>query len=441
MTRRTPFRTSLFRLSQVRLLDGIFKERQDVHARYLLSVEPDRLLAPFRLQAGLEPKAKRYGGWESRDINGHTLGHYLSALSFLFASLGDEDARRRSTYIVEELAACQAANGDGYVLSVEKSAFEKLRKGEIAASPFALNGVWVPFYTMHKLFAGLRDAHRLVGNSQALAVERALAEWLEGVLAGLDSGQIQRMLGTEHGGMNEALADLAAATSDERYLEMAERCFHRTPVIAPMLRSEDRLDGLHGNTQIPKIVGLVREYEFNGEPSYRLAAESFWDAVVNRRSYVNGGHGESEHFFPPEQFPQRLTPNTSETCNTYNMLKLTSHLFAWDGHAERMDFVERAMINHLAANIGRAPGEFGYFLGLGRRSEGLLDAVRLVVVLRRHGPGESSALRRTDLFAHCGRFVGEPFHREHALVARARHEPAARDRLPRRRHRAPRVRM
>ncbi|MDF3058967.1 MAG: hypBA1 5 [Rariglobus sp.] len=146
---------------------------------------------------------------------------------------------------------------------------------------------------------------------------------------------------------------------------MASRFFHHESVLGPMVRGEDRLDGLHGNTQIPKVVGLAREYELTGDRSCRLAAASFWNHVVNHRSYATGGHGESEHFFPPAQFPLRLTPNTCETCNTYNLLKLTGHLFAWEPDAAHMDFVERATLNHLAANIGRAPGELGYFLGLG----------------------------------------------------------------------------
>jgi len=354
-----------FPLSQIRLHEGIFKERQEVHARYLMMIEPDRMVAPFRVQAGLPSRAARYGGWESRDISGHSLGHYLSALCYLYASTSDECVRERINHIVDELAACQEANGDGYVLPVDKKAFEALREGKIDASPFALNGVWVPFYTQHKVMAGLRDAYRLVSNARALDVERKIADWLDGILSALDEVQIQLMLRTEHGGMNEVLADLGADTGEEHYLRMAAKYFHHATVLEPMLSGEDKLNGLHGNTQIPKVTGLAREYELTSSPRYRLAAESFWDNVVNRRSYSIGGHGESEHFFPPEQFPQRLTPNTCETCNTYNMLKLTGHLFSWEPRAAQMDFIERAMINHLAANIGRREGEFGYFLGLG----------------------------------------------------------------------------
>lgn len=347
------------------MLDGPFKLRQDIHGQYLEAVEPDRLLAPFRMQAGLSPRAERYGGWESRDIGGHSLGHYLSALCYFQAGTGHAKLVSRIDYIVDELAECQRANGDGYVLPVRKEAFEELRSGKMEVSPFSLNGVWVPFYTLHKVLAGLRDAYRLAGNKRGLEVARGVADWLEKLLASLSETQIQEMLRAEHGGMNEVLADLSADTGDERYLRLAARGFHHLAVLAPVLRGEDRLNGLHGNTQIPKVIGLACEYELTGDASYRTGAESFWDHVVNRRSYAIGGHGESEHFFPVEQFPQRLTPNTCETCNSYNMLKLTGHLFSWEPRAAQMDFIERTLCNHLAANIGQAPGEFGYFLGLG----------------------------------------------------------------------------
>ena len=362
---RAPAGVRPLSLSAICLLDGPLKERQDVHARHLEALDHDRLLAPYRLQAGLPPRAPRYGGWESRDISGHSLGHYLSALAHLHASVTAEWIRPRIDHVVAELAACQAANADGYVLPVDKTAFAALRAGRVDATPFSLNGVWVPFYTLHKLLAGLRDAFRLADAPLALEVARCVADWLADTLAPLSPDQLQTMLRCEHGGMNEVLADLAEDTGDVRYLNLAARAFHHETVLAPMFRGEDHLDGLHGNTQIPKVIGLAREYELTGVPGYRRAATSFWDHVVRHRSYATGGHGESEHFFPVEQFPRRLTPNTCETCNTYNLLKLTRHLFAWEPDAAHMDFVERALLNHLAANIGRAPGEFGYFLGLG----------------------------------------------------------------------------
>ena len=328
----------------VRLLEGPFKKRQAINARFLSMVEPDRLLSAFRTQAGLAPKAPRYGGWESKDITGHGLGHYLSAV----ARAGMRD---RVDYIVDELAACQ--DSDGYVMTAPKRIFDEVRAGKIEASGFALNGVWVPMYTMHKVVAGLRDA----GTPKALDVAHKLLRWLESVLAPLSPEQVQSFLSCEHGGMLEALADLGR-------VDLAEKYFMHHAVLDPLMRGEDKLDGLHGNTIIPKVVGLARLFELTGKPEYRAAAETFWERVALHRSYCTGGHGDDEHFFPVEKFPEHLSAHACETCNTYNMLKLTRHLHAWHPRSEHMDFVERALINHLAANIGRAPGEYGYFQSL-----------------------------------------------------------------------------
>lgn len=357
--------TKPFPLSQVRLLDGPFKRRQDVDARYLLEVvEPDRLLAGFRAQAGLVAKAERYGGWEARGINGHSLGHYLSAVSALYAATGEPKALERVNYLVSELAACQQANGDGYVLPVNKRVYEDLRQGRIKASGFALNDEWVPNYTLHKVFAGLRDAWRFAGNKQAFEVERRLADYLAGIYEKLSPAQAQEILKAEFGGMNEVFADLTVDTGDPRYFELARTVFHHDAVLGPLEHGQDHLNGQHGNTQIPKIVGLASAYELTGEPRYRIGVQTFWDSVVNERSFAMGGHGDSEHFFPPEKFPEHLKPHTAETCNTYNMIKLTGHMFSWEPKAAEMDFVERGLINHILANIGREPGEFGYFLSL-----------------------------------------------------------------------------
>ena len=258
-----------------RLLEGPLKERQDVHARHLEAIEPDRLLAPFRLRAGLPIQAARYGGWESRDISGHSLGHYLSALCYLHAATGAGWIHPRIIHIVSELAACQAANADGYVLPVDKSAFTDIARGHLIVTPFSLNGVWVPFYTLHKVLAGLRDAYRIARVASALPVARRIGEWLETTLAPLSPEQIQDMLRCEHGGMNEVLADLAADTGDIRYLDLAIRCFRHQAVLSPMFLGQDRLDGLHGNTQIPKIIGIAREYEMTGDPACHRAATSF----------------------------------------------------------------------------------------------------------------------------------------------------------------------
>lgn len=352
-------------LSDVRLLGGPFKRQQDVNARHLKAVDVERLLVPFFRETGIPTDAEQYGGWESRSINGHSLGHYLSAISLIHASTGAGWAKDRAEHVVDSLAACQRAMGDGALLPVPRKAYDDLRAGVINASPFELNGVWVPNYTLHKVFAGLRDAYRHANNEQALQVETTLADWLIGTLDNLNAEQVQQMLATEHGGMLEVFADLAADTGEDRYLVAAERFWFHRDVLDPLLDGIDALDGKHGNTQIPKVIGMARMYELTGNERYRAGAEFFWHTVVEKRSFANGGHGEAEHFFPVEQFPQRLTPLTAETCNTYNLLKLTGHLFAWEPTADKMDFAERALINHLLANIGREPGEFGYFLGLG----------------------------------------------------------------------------
>ncbi len=355
-----------FPLDRVRLLPGPFLDGQRVDARYLLEVvEPDRLLAGFRAQAKLPKKAERYGGWEARGINGHSLGHYLSALSALHAATGEPRALERVNYIVAELAVCQQANGDGYVLPVNKRVYEDLRAGRIKASGFSLNDEWVPNYTLHKVFAGLRDAYRLTGNKQALEVERRLADYLAGVYEKLSPAQAQEILRSEFGGMNEVFADLTVDTGDPRYLQLARTVFHHDAILDPLEAGRDELDGKHGNTQVPKLVGLAREYQLTGDQAALRGVETFWDSVVNRRSFANGGHGDHEHFFPPAQFPQKLGPQNAETCNTYNMIKLAGLKFSWEPKAADMDFVERGLINHVLANLGRQPGEFGYFLPFG----------------------------------------------------------------------------
>ena len=364
-TPATPLQAEPFPLSRVRLLEGPFKERQDLDARYLLDVvDVDRLLSGFRAQAGLPEKARRYGGWEARGINGHSLGHYLSAVSALYAATGDARALDRINYVVAELAACQQANGDGYVLPVAKRVYDELRAGKIKASGFSLNGEWVPNYTLHKVFAGLRDAYRFAGSKPALDVERRLADYLAGVYEKLTPAQAQETLRSEFGGMNEVFADLTADTGDQRYLKLALTAFNHDAILAPLEQGRDELNGKHGNTQIPKIVGLAREYEMTGDAAALTGVKTFWDSVVLRRSFANGGHGESEHFFPPEQFPAKLTSHDTETCNSYNMIKLTGLMFSWEPQAAGMDFVERALVNHLLANIGQKPGEFGYFVSM-----------------------------------------------------------------------------
>ena len=349
-----------FPLESVRLLDGVFRRAQEVNGRYLLALDSDRLLSNFRQFAGLAPKGEPYGGWEGDTIAGHSLGHYLGAVSLQYASTGDEAFRTRATYVVSELRACQLANGDGFVFGFPrgKEIFAELRRGDIRARPFDLNGCWVPLYNLHKTFAGLLEAHRHCGSEEALVVATALANFLVDVFAELNEEQMQSMLDAEQGGIAESFADLSSLTGDARHLAMAERLCHRK-VLDPLAAREDRLDGLHGNTQIPKVLGAARLFELTGKTEYRTMASFFWQTVVDHHTYVNGGHGDSEYFGPPDRLSKRLG-DTTETCNTYNMLRLTRFLFRWQPRAEQFDYYERALLNHILAHQHPETGMFVY---------------------------------------------------------------------------------
>ena len=354
-----------FDLRDVTLLAGPFKHATDQDRDYLLKLEPDRLLAWFRKEAGLEPKAMVYGGWESEKLAGHSLGHYLSACALMYRATNDVRFRDRITYIVGELAECQRANGNGYVAAIPegKRLFAEVSRGDIRAKAFDLNGGWSPFYTLHKLFAGLRDAHHLAGSDEALAVGRKLADWVGMTVGGLTEEQMQEVLRCEYGGMNEVLADLYADTNDARYLALSRR-FHDRRVLGPLAAGEDRLAGLHANTQIPKLVGLARRYALAGDADDLRAASFFWDRVAGHHSYATGGNGLAERFGPPDHFSDRLGAETTETCNVYNMLKLTHQLLTWKAEARLADYYERALYNHILATQHPEDGRVIYNLSL-----------------------------------------------------------------------------
>lgn len=357
-----------FALGDVQLLDSPFKRASERNARYLLSLDPDRLLHNTRKYAGLAPKAELYGGWESQGIAGHTLGHYLSALALQFASSGDRRFRERIDYIVGEMAAAQRAYGDGYVGALpplELQTLRDLKRGKVESkNPFFFeSGAWVPWYTQHKILAGLRDAWLLAGNAEAKDVVLRLAEWVDDVTAPLTDTQLQTMLQVEHGGMVEVLLDLYAATGDERYRNVSRRFEHRV-VLEPLRSDRDELPGKHANTQIPKITGAARNFETTGALSDRAAAEQFWRRVVREHSWVIGGNSDGEHFFAPHTAADHLSAATAETCNTYNMLKLTEHLFTWQPHVEYADYYERALYNHILASQEPRLGMFTYFMSL-----------------------------------------------------------------------------
>ena len=357
------------RLGSVRLLGGPLKQAQDVTARYLLELEPDRMLAYYRQRAGLKAKAEPYGGWDGggRNLTGHIAGHYLSAVSLMWAATGDPRFKERADTIVKEFKEVQDKHGDGYLSALEggRECWAAVSKADIRSGGFDLNGLWAPWYVLHKTYAGLRDAYRYTGNRTALDIEIKFAQWAEGVLAPLTDAQIQRMLNTEFGGMNEVLADLYADTGDTRWLDLSYRFEHRS-FIEPLQRHQDILPGKHGNTQVPKLIGSADRFAYAGRTGDILAASYFWDRVVQHHSFATGGHGKDEYFGQPDQLDDRVDGRTAETCNVYNMLKLTRRLFSLRPDAHYADFHERALFNHILASIDPEDGRTCYMVPVGR---------------------------------------------------------------------------
>jgi hypothetical protein len=350
-----------FPLSQVRLFDGPFRAAQMRDADYLLSLDPDRLLRNFRINAGLPSSALPYGGWEYPDceLRGHIVGHYLSACSLMYASTGDARFKQRVDVIVAGMAECQAAlatNGAhaGYLSAFPESFIDRVEQRR---------PVWAPWYTLHKIMAGLLDSYQLAGNTQALAVLTNMAGWVKFRVDRLPVEKMQASLYTEFGGMNEVLANLYAVTGNPDHLRLAE-AFNQKVIFDPLAAGQDKLDGLHANTQIPKMIGAARQYELTGNTRDADIAKFFWERVALHRSYVIGGHSDREHFFPVTDFDRHLTAETAETCNTYNMLKLTRHLFEWAPGAVTMDFYERALYNDILASQDPQEGMFVYLMSL-----------------------------------------------------------------------------
>lgn len=361
-----PPSAAAFPLQDVHLLEGPLKHSQDIAAEYLLNLEPDRLLARFRQEAGLEKKAENYPGWEDKELPGVALSFYLSGCAKLFATLGDTRFEDRVTYCIKELAACQQANGGGYLLATRngKKIFQEIAAGDIRlGGGWMLNGEPEPYYAMEKLFSGLRDAYRHAGSREALEVEIRLGDWLEQHMAALSAQQMDTLMQVEYGGMNWVLSDLYADTGDARYLALSKR-WHDKKIEAPLAAGQDCLPGNHANTQFPKISGLAARYPYTGDIADLAAAKFFWDRVVNHHSYVTGGDSEAEHFGPPDRFSDRLSPATTELCNSYNMVRLTQLLFSIEPKPEYADFAERVLFNHILAAQHPEDGRICYFTPL-----------------------------------------------------------------------------
>jgi DUF1680 family protein len=359
-------------LGKVRLTGGPLKRAQDAAAGYLRSLDPDRMMAFYRTRAGLTPKAQPYGGWDGpgRNLTGHVAGHHLSAVSLMYTATGDARFRDRSNYLVGELKEVQDKHGDGYLSALEgaREAFAALNRGEIRSAAFDLNGLWSPWYTLHKTFAGLRDAYRHTGNATALQIETAFAGWVERVLAPLTDAQLARMLNTEFGGMNEVLTDLALDTGDDRWIALSYKFEHHAFTDA-LKRHQDNLAGKHSNCQIPKLIGSAARYEYRGDPADLVAAAFFCDRVAQHHSYATGGDGMSEYFGFPDQLSSRVDGRTCESCCVYNMLKLTRRLFAFRPDAFYADFHERALFNHALASFDPDKVRMSYMVPVGRAEQ------------------------------------------------------------------------
>ena len=346
-----------FDLRDVRLLDGPFRDAMLRTQRYLHALESDRLLWYFRQTAGLETPGEPLGGWEKTELRGHTMGHYLSACALVVASTDDEALKAKADAIVADLAKCQQALGTGYLSAYPEEQIDRV---------LARQRVWAPWYTLHKIYAGLIDMYVYCGNGQALEIAQGMARWAKGRLDKLDRVAMQDMLDhTEQGGMNETLANLYGVTGEKAWLDLAQR-FNQDRYNDPLVMHRDELKGQHANSFIPNMVGSARQYELTGDANGRHIAEFFWQLVVHGRSYCTGGTSVDEHWgSDPYHLADQLDAHTQETCCTYNMLKLTRHLFAWHPDATYMDYYERNLINSILATQDPRTGMMMYFVTLG----------------------------------------------------------------------------
>jgi len=353
-----------FTLGDVTLLDGPFKQSRDLNIEVLLKYDVDRLLAPYRKEAGLPEKAKCYPNWEGLD--GHVGGHYLSAMAMNYAATGNAECKKRMDQMISELKACQDANsknnpvwGKGYVGGApnSKQIWNTLQKGDFAA----YRSAWAIWYNIHKMYAGLRDAWLYAGNEDAKTIFIEFCNWGISITSQLTEDQMQSMLDVEHGGMNEVFADAYQITGDEKYLNAAKRFSHRM-FLDPLSQGIDMLDNKHANTQIPKFIGFERIAELSGDEKYAKAGSFFWETVTTNRSLAFGGNSRREHFPAKESCIDFINVNDGpESCNSYNMLKLTEDLFRVHPSAKYSDYYERTILNHILSSRHPQHGGYVYF--------------------------------------------------------------------------------
>lgn len=346
-----------FSLNDVKLLDSRFKQNMERDAKWMLSINNASLLHTWRLNAGIASNAQPLGGWESPncELRGHIMGHILSGLALMYASTGEIVYKQKADSLVAALAECQQAlDEDGYLSAFPKQFINRAIKGE---------GVWAPWYTIHKVMAGLTDMYLYTGNKQALDIAEKMSGWAFRKLEPLTTQELATMEKTEFGGMSEVAYNLYAITGNKNDKKLAELFYHHT-ILDPLANKEDKLAGFHANTQIPKIIGAARGYELTNNDTLKTIAQFFWQTVVDHHTFATGGNSDQEFFFTPDQISKHITATTTETCNTYNMLKLTRHLFTWTADAKYADYYENALYNDILASQEEETGMVTYFQSL-----------------------------------------------------------------------------
>lgn len=357
----------------ITLLNSVFSQSEKIGREYLDGVDIDRLLSPI-FEAHNMPapnNAKRYGGWERKSANnwekspetfslaGHSLGHFLSALSECYAKSGDKKLKQKILYIVSQLESVQNNAKSGYIGGCKENCFTELFDKNLTSWA---EGYWVPWYNLHKIFKGLTDAYSVTEDQTVLRVLLRFADWACDGLSDFSDEDFEKMLEYEHGGMNEVFANLYRITKNEKYLYFAEKFTHKK-LFRFLLKGEDKLDGWHANTQIPKVTGMAAIYAAAPEAhkEYRTAAENFWRFVTQDRSYAIGGNSDKEHF--EKKGKETLSKKTCESCNTYNMMRLCEYLFSFEQKSEYFDWYENALLNHILAQQDESGAKM-YFVSL-----------------------------------------------------------------------------
>lgn len=358
--RELPFEAKPFQLEEVQLLAGPFQSARDANLGYMKRLPVDRLVHNFRVNAGIASTAQPFGGWEKPDceLRGHFTGHFLSACALMYASTGDKEIKAKGDAIVAALAECQKKlDQGGYLSAFPLEFFDRLN---------ARKKVWAPFYTIHKIMAGMFDMSQYCGNPQALAALRGMADWADKWTASIPEAHMQDVLNTEYGGMNEVLYNLASVTGEDRYAKAGDR-FTKKRFFNPLAARRDELQGLHANTHIPQVIGAARRYELSGDERFHDVAEFFWYEITSARAYATGGTSNNEAWLvPPRQLEAelKLGTATTECCCAYNMLKLTRHLYSWTADPRYFDYYERTLYNHRLAAIDKTNGHTQYYLSI-----------------------------------------------------------------------------